>query len=362
MGNDSTAFPNQKGTRVLILRSSETAAQRHQLLLSNVDRLLWLGPYQAEEFRNRPRIGDRIVAGIKLFDGIHRADPFAESIARAFRQEKGTCERHAVSHNLEPSASFGPHLFRILDLNLMSSTDSNRRSFLLTSAGASAASLAALTATTAEAAVTTRTRRVLTQPGDTILFQGDSITDAKRNRELADKPNNQEAFGTGYAWMAASQMLVGRPELRLKCYNRGISGNKVYQLDERWQADCIDLKPNVLSILIGVNDIWHKLNGDYDGTVEVYENDYQALVKRTQQALPNIKLVICEPFVLNCGAVNADWFPEFDGYRDCGQTRRGETLARCLCHFKQCLTGRLGMPRRSIGRQTASIRPTLAMP
>jgi lysophospholipase L1-like esterase len=70
-----------------------------------------------------------------------------------------------------------------------------------------------------------------------------------------------------------------------------------------------------LSILIGVNDIWHKLNGKYDGTVEVYERDYRALLERTRQALPNIKLVICEPFVLRCGAVNDTWFPLFDEYR-----------------------------------------------
>lgn len=196
----------------------------------------------------------------------------------------------------------------------MCNSESDRRSFLLTASGASVAGLASLTAATAEAE-TIRVRRVLIRPGDTVLFQGDSITDARRNRELADKVNNQEAFGTGYAWMAASQLLVGRPDLKLKCYNRGVSGNKVFQLAERWQADCLDLKPNVLSILIGVNDIWHKLNGDYDGTVEIYEQDYHALVNRTKDALPNVKLVICEPFVLNCGAVNADWFPEFDGYR-----------------------------------------------
>jgi lysophospholipase L1-like esterase len=89
----------------------------------------------------------------------------------------------------------------------------------------------------------------------------------------------------------------------------------VFQLDERWQTDCLDLKPNVLSILIGVNDIWHKLNGNYDGTVEVYEDDYNALIERTKDALPDVKLVICEPFVLNCGAVTADWFPEFNEYR-----------------------------------------------
>lgn len=195
----------------------------------------------------------------------------------------------------------------------MSNTSSDRRSFLLTASGVSATGLALLSAATAAESVNEE-RRPLIQPKDTVLFQGDSITDAGRKRDI-DKANNQEAFGNGYAWMAASQMLVNWPNLKLQCYNRGVSGNKVFQLDERWQQDCLDLKPNVVSVLIGVNDIWHKLNGNYDGTVEVYENDYHALVKRTKESLPNVKLVVCEPFVLNCGAVNAKWFPEFDGYR-----------------------------------------------
>jgi lysophospholipase L1-like esterase len=86
-------------------------------------------------------------------------------------------------------------------------------------------------------------------------------------------------------------------------------------LADRWDKDCLDLKPDILSILIGVNDIWHSLNGNYDGTVEKYEKDYRALLNRTRKELPNVQLVICEPFLLRCGAVNDKWFPEFDKYR-----------------------------------------------
>lgn len=148
-----------------------------------------------------------------------------------------------------------------------------------------------------------------------ILFQGDSITDAGRSRPDAEKPNDQKALGNGYAWLASSQMLVDRPSDNLKIFNRGISGHKVPQLAERWDKDCLDLKPDLLSILIGVNDIWHKRNGKYQGTPETYEAGYLALVERTMKALPNVRLVICEPFVLRCGAVDDTWFPEFDGYR-----------------------------------------------
>jgi lysophospholipase L1-like esterase len=151
--------------------------------------------------------------------------------------------------------------------------------------------------------------------GDIVLLQGDSITDAGRDKNRENNTNDVRALGTGYALFITSQLLAERADAGLKVYNRGISGNKVFQLAERWDKDCIALKPNVVSILIGVNDLWHKLDGKYNGTVEIYEKDYRALIARTQQALPGVRLVICEPFVLRCGAVNDKWFPEFDGYR-----------------------------------------------
>src|SRR5690606_33242335 len=76
------------------------------------------------------------------------------------------------------------------------------------------------------------------------------------------------------------------------------------------------LKPTVLSILIGVNDFWHMLNGKYSGTIETYRKDYQALLQRTKDALPDVKLIIGEPFaVLGAKTVNNEWFPRFDAYR-----------------------------------------------
>ena len=110
-------------------------------------------------------------------------------------------------------------------------------------------------------------------------------------------------------------MLTELPDHDLKVFNRGVSGHKVHQLAARWQKDCLNLKPDVLSILIGVNDIWHHLNGNYDGTVSTYESDYRNLIERTLNVLPDVKLVICEPFVLRCGAVSDKWFPEFDKFR-----------------------------------------------
>jgi lysophospholipase L1-like esterase len=202
--------------------------------------------------------------------------------------------------------------------------DLSRRGFLKASGTAlGAASLASLTLATQAAESWPPSGRDLVTRGDVILFQGDSITDAGRSRDAAKaaEPNNQAGLGNGYAWLAAVELLVGRPDDGLKILNRGISGHKVFQLADRWQGDCLDLKPGLLSILIGVNDFWHTLDPKlgYKGTVEIYERDYQALLERTKQALPKVKLVICEPFVLRCGAVNDRWFPEFDRYRAAAQ-------------------------------------------
>ena len=152
------------------------------------------------------------------------------------------------------------------------------------------------------------------EAGSVILFQGDSITDAGRDKKR-NGPNNWTALGRGYACLAAGALLADHPQAQLTIYNRGISGNKVPDLAARWQEETLDLKPAVLSILIGVNDIWHKLAGRYSGTVDDYEKGYRDLLKRTLSVLPDVRIVVCEPFVLRCGAVNDEWFPEFDQRR-----------------------------------------------
>jgi lysophospholipase L1-like esterase len=148
-----------------------------------------------------------------------------------------------------------------------------------------------------------------------ILFQGDSITDSERNKEDTAF-NTARNLGSGYPMLAGAAILNKYEALNLKIYNKGISGNKVFQLAERWDKDCLDIKPDVLSILIGVNDIWHKLDGKYDGTPEIYRNDYIALLERTKKALPNVKLIVCEPFaVKGVKAVDDKWYPEFYEYQ-----------------------------------------------
>lgn len=153
----------------------------------------------------------------------------------------------------------------------------------------------------------------LIRPGDTILFQGDSITDGGRIRDDAEF-NSQPALGNGYAWLAAAEFLLDRPD-DLRVFNRGVSGNKVNQLSERWVADCLNLNPNVLSILIGVNDAWQELTGAGGDTLAKYETEYRDLLNRTKTALPDVRIIVCEPFVLRCGTVTDKWFLEFARYR-----------------------------------------------
>jgi len=153
------------------------------------------------------------------------------------------------------------------------------------------------------------------QKNDVVLFQGDSITDCGRSREQT-AANDAAALGRGYAFMAGSALLAQCPEANLQVLNRGVGGDKIWQLEERWQADCIDLKPNLLSILIGVNDTWH---GQNDPALAVpldkYDRIYRKILDDAKAALPALKLVICEPFTLMTGAVTESWFPEIDERR-----------------------------------------------
>lgn len=166
--------------------------------------------------------------------------------------------------------------------------------------------------------------KITLQKNDVILFQGDSITDAGRNKD-EKSPNTPSALGSGYCVLASAKLLNDHADKNLTIYNKGISGDKVYQLRDRWKADCLDLNPAVVSIHIGVNDYWHMVKHNYAGTIETYEQDYRALLKQTREALPTVKLILCEPFgVLGVSAVSESWFPAFDAYRAVARKLAGE--------------------------------------
>ena len=196
----------------------------------------------------------------------------------------------------------------------MENQNNNRRSFIKKAAigGLMAISIPEILSA---AAVRKGTKKEILKKENIILFQGDSITDAGRDKS-DNSYNNPGALGSGFALLAGAKLLEKYASLDLKIYNKGISGNKVFQLAERWDKDCLEIKPDILSILIGVNDIWHMLDGNYNGTLEIYKNDYIALLERTKKALPGVKLIICEPFaVRDVKAVDDKWYPEFYYYQ-----------------------------------------------
>ncbi|HET8654159.1 MAG TPA: SGNH/GDSL hydrolase family protein [Longimicrobiaceae bacterium] len=186
--------------------------------------------------------------------------------------------------------------------------EQSRRQFLATAVGG-AVGLSLMAGVEVAAAQGERLKT-----GSIVLFQGDSITDFGRNRGYAGA-NDPGALGTGYPLLVASAALRDHPGDWLRFFNRGVSGNTVPDLQARWEEDTLAIEPDVLSILIGVNDIWHTLEGSFNGTVQSYERDYSALLDRTRRALPSTRLVVLEPFVLRTGAVDARWFPEFDERR-----------------------------------------------
>jgi lysophospholipase L1-like esterase len=133
----------------------------------------------------------------------------------------------------------------------------------------------------------------------TFLFQGDSITDGNRTR------NNDwnHILGHGYMYLIASRLWFDKTEAGYKFLNRGISGNKVTDLAKRWQTDTLDLKPNVLSILVGVNDAHSVVRDQNPESAALFEETYRKLLTDTKQSLHDVVLVLCEPFILPVGKV-----------------------------------------------------------
>jgi lysophospholipase L1-like esterase len=128
-------------------------------------------------------------------------------------------------------------------------------------------------------------------PESRILFQGDSITDGNRGRSL--DPNH--ILGHGYAFIIAARHGAAFPERKLDFFNRGVSGNTVLELDKRWAKDTLALKPDLLSVMIGVNDNSHGV------PLEAYETTYDKILSEARAQNPKLKLVLMEPFVRHPG-------------------------------------------------------------
>ena len=136
-----------------------------------------------------------------------------------------------------------------------------------------------------------------------ILFMGDSITDALRTSV------SYENLGQGYALLISSLLSLQYPE-EYEFVNKGISGNRIVDLIARVKSDMINLKPDYMSILIGVNDVWHELNYTNGVDTKRFEMYYNLLIEQLKEALPNLKIMILEPFVLK-GTATEENFADF---------------------------------------------------
>src|SRR5262245_48447776 len=125
-----------------------------------------------------------------------------------------------------------------------------------------------------------------------LLFIGDSITDCGRRED-------KDEMGTGYVRRVRDWLYAKDPSTAPVVTNRGISGNKIPDLQGRWQRDVIDLAPDVLSIYIGINDVWHGLGPNRGGCpIEQFVPGYRDVLAQTRATLPSCELILCEPSVL----------------------------------------------------------------
>lgn len=132
------------------------------------------------------------------------------------------------------------------------------------------------------------------------LFQGDSITDCSR-------PRDYEGMGASYAFIIAAQLSEKLAHKQPKFYNRGISGNRVSDIAARWNEDTYFLNPNLLSVLIGVNDAWRIVNQVPHGTKDRFARTYRQLLQETVEEIPNCAIVLMEPFILKTKEMAENW-------------------------------------------------------
>ena len=136
-----------------------------------------------------------------------------------------------------------------------------------------------------------------------ILFQGDSITDCYRIKE-GDALDLR--MGMGYAMLVQAELGHEEPN-KYVFMNRGISGNRINDLYARIKKDIINLKPDVMSILIGVNDVWHEFGEQNGVDADKFFKIYSILIEEVKEALPDIKIMILEPFALKEKGNDAYW-------------------------------------------------------
>lgn len=125
-----------------------------------------------------------------------------------------------------------------------------------------------------------------------ILFQGDSVTDAGRDR------SDPHDMGNGYPRFASAMIQDSFPDTEFEFVNLGISGNRTEHLVERLEADFMEIQPDIVSILIGVNDVWHHYAFEYvETTDEQFEANYRKVLDNLKSRT-NARILMIQPFLL----------------------------------------------------------------
>lgn len=140
-----------------------------------------------------------------------------------------------------------------------------------------------------------------------ILFIGDSITDTNRNKE------DEKSLGGGFAFLIAAQLGVTHPQ-KFEFINKGVGGDRIVDLIPRWRDDCLNQAPDLVNILVGVNDVWAEHWGRGVDR-EAFGYLYDFLLGETRKKLPNAQIIICGPFVLEGTATGENfgqWRTEID--------------------------------------------------
>ena len=126
-----------------------------------------------------------------------------------------------------------------------------------------------------------------------ILFQGDSITDAGRDKR------NYHQMGNGYPKFASALIAQAHPDVEFEFINLGISGNRTDQLFDRLYPDAIALEPDIVSILIGVNDVWHRQSAHIMTTDAQIELNYRTILTKLRE-MTSAKIIMIAPYLLDC--------------------------------------------------------------
>lgn len=181
----------------------------------------------------------------------------------------------------------------------MTTQDSSRRDFVKLMSVAGLAVTGSAVTGLAATCLGTKTAIVKPKKEDLIfLFQGDSITDGNRGR--SEDPNH--ILGHGYCFAVSSRIGADFPQYGFKFINRGISGNAVKNLEERWQTDTLDLKPDVLSLLVGINDVNVLIEGKKEALdAKMFESTYRKLLTSCIEQNPNLLIVLGLPFFFASG-------------------------------------------------------------